>query len=125
VAIAVALNILWAGGRLIWRSVQGLLDYSDPEVGREIRRKLDAICKETGVNYHGLRFRATGHRHLIEMHLLFPRATQLGEAHCAATIVEERLARELSLPSEVITHLESVEDHAEVHTHRHYTGKPE
>jgi cation diffusion facilitator family transporter len=30
VAIAVALNILWSGGHLIWRSAQGLLDYSDP-----------------------------------------------------------------------------------------------
>ena len=60
VGIAVALNILWSGGHLIWRSVQGLLDYSDPKVGHEMREKLDAICKELGVNYHGVRFRTTG-----------------------------------------------------------------
>ena len=37
-AIAVALNIVWSGGHLIWRSATGLLDYSDPEVGRKLRR---------------------------------------------------------------------------------------
>jgi hypothetical protein len=29
------------------------------------------------------------------------------------------------MPAEVITHLESLEDHAEVHSAQHYTGKPE
>jgi len=29
------------------------------------------------------------------------------------------------MPAEVITHLESVEDHADVHSEPHYTGKPE
>jgi cation diffusion facilitator family transporter len=29
-AIAVAVNILWSGGHLIWRSAQGLLDYLRP-----------------------------------------------------------------------------------------------
>jgi hypothetical protein len=28
------------------------------------------------------------------------------------------------MPAEVITHLEALEDHAEVHHHQHYTGKP-
>ena len=32
VAIAVAINILWAGGHLVWRSAVGLLDHSDPSV---------------------------------------------------------------------------------------------
>jgi hypothetical protein len=29
------------------------------------------------------------------------------------------------MPAEVITHLESLEDHAEVHSGEHYTGKPD
>jgi cation diffusion facilitator family transporter len=124
VAIAVALNILWSGGHLIWRSVQGLLDYSDPKVGHEIRESLDAICKQVGVVYHGVRFRTTGHRQLIEVHLLFPRNTPLGEAHKLATAVEEELPKKLSLPAEVITHLESLEDHEQVHSSGHYTGRP-
>lgn len=125
VAIAVAVNILWSGGRLAWRSAVGLLDYSDPETGKRIRQKLDAICNELGIHYHGVRYRTTGYREIIEVHLLFPHATAVGEAHRLATALEERLPLELAKPAEVITHLESLEDHENVHTTEHYTGKPE
>jgi cation diffusion facilitator family transporter len=125
IAIAVALNILWSGGRLAWRSAVGLLDYSDPETGKQIREKLDAICNELGLQYHGVRYRPTGYRQIIEVHLLFPHATAVGEAHRLATALEERLPVELSKPAEVITHLESLEDHADVHSREHYTGRPE
>ena len=125
VAIAVAANILWSGGRLVWRSAVGLLDYSDPDAGRKIRSNLDLICSELNVQYHGVRFRTTGYRQIIEVHLLFPRSTPVSEAHALATIVEERLPAELRMPAEVITHLEALEDHAEVHHREHYTGKPE
>jgi len=125
VAIAIALNILWSGGRLAWRSAVGLLDYSDPASGKQIRGKLDAICGELGVNYHGVRYRTTGYRQIIEVHLLFPHATPVGEAHRLATALEERLPEELGMPAEVITHLESLEDHERVHSTEHYTGRPE
>jgi cation diffusion facilitator family transporter len=125
VAIAVAVNILWSGGRLAWRSAVGLLDYSDPGTGKQIREKLDAICNELGLHYHGVRYRTTGYRHIIEVHLLFPHATPVGEAHRLATLLEERLPLELAKPAEVITHLESLEDHEDVHSAAHYTGKPE
>jgi cation diffusion facilitator family transporter len=124
-AIAVAINILWAGGHLVWRSAVGLLDHSDPEIGREIRGKLDALCSELGLQYHGVRYRTTGYRQLIEVHLLFPHPMAVGHAHRLATLLEERLPPELSVPAEVFTHLESVEDHAAVHTKEHYTGRPE
>src|SRR5579862_4131490 len=125
VAIAVAVNILWSGGRLAWRSAVGLLDYSDPETGKQIRGNLDAICNELGVHYHGVRYRTTGYRQIIEVHLLFPHATPVGEAHRLATELEERLPIELGKPAEVITHLESLEDHEDVHSQEHYTGRPE
>ncbi len=124
VAIVVAINILWSGGRLVWQSAIGLLDYSDPEAGRKIRAHLDALCTELDIQYHGVRFRTTGYRQIIEVHLLFPRLTSVSEAHALATILEERLPAELGMPAEVITHLEALEDHAEVHHHQHYTGKP-
>ncbi len=125
VAIAVAANIFWSGGRLVRQSVVGLLDYSDPEAGRKIRGKLDEICSELGIQYHGVRFRTTGFRQIVEIHLLFPASTSVSEAHRLATSLEERLPAELDMPAEVITHLESLEDHADVHHEEHYTGKPE
>ena len=124
VAIVVAVNILWSGGRLVWQSAVGLLDYSAPEAGRRIREHLDTICAELNIQYHGVRFRTTGYRQIIEVHLLFPRLTSVSDAHGLATILEERLPAELGMPAEVITHLEALEDHAEVHHREHYTGKP-
>jgi len=124
-AIAVALNILWSGGRLVRRSVEGLLDYSDPEVGRKLRQELDSICTELGVRYHGVRFRSTGHRLIVHVHLLFPFATAVGRAHRLATEIESRLPRRLQAPAEIVTHLESEEDHGEVHGTGHHTAEPE
>jgi cation diffusion facilitator family transporter len=124
VAIVVAINILWSGGTLVWRSAVGLLDYSDPQAGRKIRDQLDIICSDLSIQYHGVRFRTTGYRQIIEVHLLFPQMTPVSEAHRLATLVEERLPASLGMPAEVITHLESLEDHADVHSETHYTGKP-
>jgi len=120
----VALNIVWSGGHLIWRSATGLLDYSDPETGRRLRQRLEQLCAEFGVQYHGVRFRTTGNRLLVEVHLLFGHETPVGEAHRIATQVEERLPDGFEIPAEVITHLESLEDHASVHHAEHYTGRP-
>ncbi len=125
VAIAVAVNILWSGGRLLWQSVQGLLDYSDPAIGHAIRSRLDGLCSELGLDYHGVRFRTTGYRQIVEIHLLFPYDMPLGEAHRQATLIEERLAEGLGVPATVTTHLESREDHSKVHSHAHYTGRPD
>jgi cation diffusion facilitator family transporter len=118
-AIAVALNILWSGGHLVWRSARGLMDYSDPETGRRLREQLDRLCRELGVEYHGLRFRAAGYRLMIEVHLLFPYGTPVGDAHRKATQLEESLPAALGLPAQVVTHLESAEDHQEVHRETH------
>ena len=123
-AILVALNILWSGGNLIWRSATGLMDTADPETGKRLRAKLDEVCAELGVQYHGVRYRSTGHRLLVEVHLLFASSVTVADAHRVATNLEERLPGALGMAAEVITHLEALDDHAEVHSNEHYTGKP-
>jgi len=120
-AIAVALNILWSGGRLIWRSFRGLMDYADPSLGRALGEKLRALCAELDVRYHGVRFRSTGHRTIVEVHLLFPFEVSLGEAHRVATAIEERLPKGFEQPIEVVTHLEALEDHGRIHQDPHFT----
>lgn len=121
-AIAVALNILWSGGHLVWRSARGLMDYSDPAMDSRLRQELDRLGQELDVEYHGVRFRTTGYRVLVEVHLLFPYGTPVGEAHRRATALEERLPEALGLSMQVVTHLESVEDHHQIHHDQHYTG---
>jgi hypothetical protein len=41
--------------RVMWTSMKGLLDYSDPKIGHQIRNRLDVICEELGLQYHGVR----------------------------------------------------------------------
>jgi cation diffusion facilitator family transporter len=124
-AIAAALNILWSGAGLVRRAAGGLLDYADPAVGHELRGRLDEICGDLGVQYHGVRFRHSGRQVLVQVHLLFPYSTPVGEAHRLATLVEDRLRASVGGPVEVETHLESIEDHGAAHHSAHYTGRPE
>lgn len=115
VAVAVALNILWSGGSLIRRAVAGLMDYADPSIARKLEPQVVEICRELGVRHHGLRFRHTGHRVLVDVHVLFPFETPVGEAHRVATRLEQRVSERLPFEAEVITHLEGLEDHGAVH----------
>jgi divalent metal cation (Fe/Co/Zn/Cd) transporter len=80
-----------------------------------LQEQLDALCAELGVQHHGLRFRTTGYRVRVEVHLLFRFDAPVGEAHRIATQIEERLPERLPFPVEVTTHLESLEDHGSVH----------
>lgn len=120
VAIVVALNILWSGGQLIRRSIGGLMDEVDPAVEAQLKKLLDTLTDELGLRYHGLRHRSSGNTLWVEVHLLFPKGIPLESAHALATQIEEDIARELSHRTEVITHLETAEDHAEVHHRPHY-----
>jgi cation diffusion facilitator family transporter len=114
-AIAVALNILWSGGQLVWRSAQGLMDYSDPKTARMLNVLLDEVTAAFGVVYHELRFRDTGKSIRVDLHLLFPYNTPVGEAHRLATLIERKIVQALGKPASVTTHLEAQEDHEPVH----------
>jgi cation diffusion facilitator family transporter len=115
VAIAVALNILWSGVGLVRRSVAGLMDYSDPDLRQRLEEAVAALCREHRVGFHALRFRHTGHRLLVELHLLFEYDTPVGDAHARATAIEDGLDTLLPLDTEVVTHLEALEDHERIH----------
>jgi cation diffusion facilitator family transporter len=120
-AIAVALNILWSGGQLIRKSIGGLMDYADPQLGELLRKHLDELCGRERVQYHGLRFRDTGVRLIVEVHLLFPYDISLGAAHEVATRLEEELPARMQQDLELVTHLEALEDHGRVHSRGHFT----
>jgi cation diffusion facilitator family transporter len=118
-AILVALNILWSGGKLVKRSVAGLMDYADPAVEAELQAQFQQITSRLGIVYHGVRFRDTGGHVHAEAHLLFPFDMPVGEAHRLATLLEEELSGALQRPVQILTHLEAIEDHREVHRDRH------
>lgn len=115
IAIAVALNILWSGGQLVRQAVRGLMDLPDPERAPQVQDLVRRVALDVGVSTHRLRFRDTGQRLILSVHLLFPAALPIGEAHALATRFEELLAAEAGYPLEVLTHLESIEDHDRLH----------
>lgn len=121
----VALNILWSGGHLIRRSIGGLMDEVDPIVEADLKKLLDGITKKHGLQYHGLRHRSTGSTLWVEFHLLFPANTALASAHTLATRIEEELEQQWPGRAEVLTHLETLEDHEQVHSHSHFERLPE
>ncbi len=118
IASLVAANILWTGGKLVRRSVGGLMDEGNPEIDGRITRVLTEATRKAGIQFHCLRHRDTGSKVWVEFHLLFPQETTLAAAHHIATEVEDRVRHELGLRAEVITHLETLEDHEQIHSHR-------
>jgi len=120
VAILVALQILWMGSKLIRQSISGLMDEVDPATQAQIRQLLLEMTSAAGVEFHGLRHRNAGNTTWVEFHLLFPKDISLEAAHSLATRIEERIQHESTMRTEVISHLETLEDHHEVHSRGHF-----
>lgn len=115
VAILVAANILHSGVGLVRRSVGGLMDEASLQTDEAIRGTLERVATPRGIAWHGVRFRDSGRTTWVELHLLFRRGTPIEVAHEQATEIEEAIGGALPSRAQVITHLESAEDHEEGH----------
>lgn len=115
IAILAATNILWTGGKLIKKSVTGLMDQIDPGIHKQIVEILHRETKEKKLQFHHLRVRSLGHKILIEFHLLFPEDLMLSSAHEIASQIEHSLKSSLDMGSEILTHLEIKKSHDATH----------
>jgi cation diffusion facilitator family transporter len=91
IAIAVALNILREGGRLVWRSAGGLMDEA---LEPESRAQIDQVL--AGFAHHAIRFdhvatRRAGQRRFVDLHMHMPAGWTLGRAAALRTSVEQAL----------------------------------
>ncbi len=90
-AIAVALNILREGARLVWQSAGGLMDEAlEPDAKAQIDEVL------AGFDHHAIRFdhvttRRAGQRRFVDLHMHMPAAWTLGRAAAVRTSVEQAL----------------------------------
>jgi cation diffusion facilitator family transporter len=114
-ALAVASNILWSGGKLVRQSVGGLMDEGDPGITRALHEVLEKEARARNLNFHELRYRNAGNKLWIEFHLLFPKGTPIEDAHWKATEIEGILKESLPFAVNIITHLEPVEGHDTTH----------
>lgn len=115
VAILVALNIVWEGGKLVRKSVGGLMDEADHETENKIKTLLDEETQKRGLTYHELRCRNSGNSIWVEFHLLFPVSTLLEDAHRVSTDIEKHLYGNLDSSAHITTHLEPLDRHDEIH----------
>jgi cation diffusion facilitator family transporter len=113
--ILIAFYIVYTGLGLCRRSFDGLMDAADPVITRQLTEILAQKCEQLGIKYHDLRHRYDGDRHIIDLHLLFPRKTEIGQAHRIACEIESCLVQNLSNRAHILTHLESLEDHEDDH----------
>jgi cation diffusion facilitator family transporter len=118
VAILVALNILWSGGKLMRQSIGGLMDEADPEVHNKILSILEQETSKHSIVFHDVRHRNAGNKLHIEFHLLFHKDLTIAEAHEKATIIEKAIAKAFPVITEVTSHLEPIEGHNEIHMKR-------
>jgi cation diffusion facilitator family transporter len=110
IAIAVALNILWTGWKLMRRSVAGLLDASiAADELEQVSRTLDAFAESDGVRFHALRTRRAGVRRFVTFHLLVPDDWTVARAHDLSEAIEARI-RALVPNASILTHIEPVSD---------------
>lgn len=109
VALVVATHIGWVGGRLIHRSVNGLLDAALPlEQLEALRRVLDGYAQQ-GISYHALRTRQAARRCFISVHVLVPGHWTVREGHALLERLEADL-RAVVPNATVFTHLEPLDE---------------
>ena len=110
VAIAVALNIVYTGLRLVRRSALGLLDTALPVAEAA---ELDAILARfraaDGVAFHAVRTRQAAARRFVTMHVLVPGEWSVQRGHALLERIEEEVRGALPNAT-VLTHLEPIED---------------
>ena len=96
VAIGVAINIIREGARVVWVSVDGLMDKAlEPEVQERIDRTL-ARFAESSVRFDDMVTRRAGSRRFLDVHMHVPASWTLGRAAALRGEVEQALMSEVA-----------------------------
>ena len=109
IAIAVALNILWTGWSLLYRSVAGLMDAALPhnEV-EQIKTILDNYSQQHGILYQNLKTRQAGARKFVSVNILVNGNWSVQQGHDLVDIIETDIEQKIQ-GCHVLTHLEPIE----------------
>lgn len=109
VAILAALNILWAGFKIVRESVYGLMDTALPQEDLDKIELTLEKYKCQGVEFHAIRTRQSGASKFVNMHVLVPNEWTVEHGHALLNQLESELKE--SLPnSNIFTHLEPLHD---------------
>lgn len=109
IAAAVALNIVFAGLKLIGSSAMGLLDAALPPEENDLIVGILRRHQNRTVRFHAVQTRESGRQRFVSMHVLVPGAWSVEQGHDLLEAVEAEI-REALPDTTVSTHLEPIED---------------
>lgn len=108
-ALAIGLNILWTGFRLVRQAFDGLMDRALPSETQDRLRTIIRSALPAGADFHALRTRQAGQWAFTDFHLLVAGKMTVREAHAIAHVVEAALHAEW--PELVVSiHIEPIEE---------------
>ena len=114
VAILVAANIVWTGGKIVQRSVGGLMDQALPANEQAILHKIINQYEQADVKCHQVATRQAGSRRFVSLHVLVPGAWTVQRGHELLNRLEKDIVQ--ALPNTLTSaHLESLDDPSSWH----------
>ncbi|MFT2094638.1 cation diffusion facilitator family transporter [Acidiphilium multivorum] len=96
IAIVVAAQIAFMGGRTVLRALSALLDRAPPPEMVERIRHLVAIHAAGAIEAHDMRMREAGQSRFLEFHLVVPGGMTVAESHAICDRIEAALRREMA-----------------------------
>jgi len=98
IAMAVALNILVTGYKLMRESIGGLMMETDPNILKRISNILVGMKKDFWIDIHELRYWKSGDRIFIDFHIFFPYFFTIEQTHKEEIDIAAKLENEFSNP---------------------------
>lgn len=110
IALLVAVQIVFAGGRLVRESVLGLMDTAlSAEELERVTAVFDQYRRDNQIDYHALRTRRAGAQRFLAVHVQVPGAWSVQRGHNLAEELEQEL-RQVLTPISILIHIEPIED---------------
>ena len=106
VAIAVAVNILVAGYKLMRVSVGGLMDESDQSTLSRFQNVVNRFRTPEWVNLHHLRIMRSGRMHNLDFHLIIPFYWTVEAAHAFQGKIVKQISSEWQNNATILIHLD-------------------
>jgi ferrous-iron efflux pump FieF len=109
-ALVVAALIFWTSWRILWQSIDGLMDRTDPKDDAAICAILDDEIKSGGIRgYHKVRHRRSGTFYWVDMHLQVEPTLTVVQGHELASRIEYRIEQKFGGRAKATAHVEPYE----------------
>ncbi len=92
-AIAVAINILFTGFKLLRESIGGLMNETDPDLLEKIVSEIRKLKRPYWIDLHELRFWRSGDTIYLDFHLILPYYFTIQKSHSVEKEIAEKLMK--------------------------------